>query len=249
MAADTCPCIGSIWMVKLETPKLHALWWSPACHRWSCPVCAETNKQAWADAVREGVRFYMAQGRWYFMTLTMSRKLKSFAYMVKVFHKCWGKFYARIHRLTSQFRYVLIPERGEKNHRFHVHLITSLDLTFKELKKIAVKSGFGWKVDASPLQSPQRAAWYCTKYLTKSLDDNEWPENFRRIRTSHKWPKTANLRDFDAESCWEWVGSRENAKRRLLELNDLMFVNIDIQTGEVLDKVNYNVVEATLTEK
>jgi len=234
-ALAVCPKIGRMWLVKEEPAKRRALWLSPACHNWSCPVCSEVNKENWVGDVVTGVSYYLAQGqRWYFMTLTMHRKLKTFDYQVKVFHRCWGKWYARIRRLTKTFRYVLIPERGEQG-RFHVHLITSLDLMPHELKEIAVASGLGWKVDTERLRHVNGAAYYCTKYLTKSLETPDWPDNFRRIRTSHKWPKTATSSGFDAQKGWERVGTPENSKLRIKALMRSGLVNIDVTTGEVLD--------------
>lgn len=242
--AALCPRVGRTWLLRLDYANMRALWLSPACHNWSCPVCSKSNRATWARTVRDGVRHYIAQGEaWYFVTLTMSGKLKTFDRQVAVFHKCWAKFYARVKRQIKALRYVLIPERGELG-RFHVHLITNMGLSKSDLKAIAVPSGLGWRVDTQPLKNPDRASFYCTKYLTKSIAETEWPKNLRRIRTSHKWPKKADLSDFEQEKGWTLVGGAEKAKKRALQLADALFVNVDVATGEILDSVPYTTIDS-----
>ena len=45
---------------------------------------------------------------------------------------------------------------------------------------------------------------YVTKYLSKSIEDLQWPRDFRRIRTSIRWPRFPPAPRAD-EELLEWT--------------------------------------------
>ena len=98
--------------------------YQPDCHMWSCSHCAHHNKRAWAARIGQGVEQYRNSGvdGWRFVTITMSKKLKTRSQCLYVWPKSWAKLSARMRREYKGIKYVLLPEL-HKDGRVHVHAI------------------------------------------------------------------------------------------------------------------------------
>lgn len=163
--------------------------YQPPCKCWDCPTCARVNMYQWAARIGDGYSQYMLEGvdGWRFVTITSHPKLKSKRTTLWVWPKAWAKLSTRMRRAYDGIRYVLIPEL-HKDGRLHIHMIASGGMTTLWLKTNAPRCGLGYMNEAEIISEVSRATWYVTKYLSKALDVSEWPRNFRRIRTSQKWP-------------------------------------------------------------
>jgi len=72
-----------------------------------------------------------------------------------------------------------------------MHAIASGGMSTRWLKDNARECGFGYKAESEEPLSVALSAFYCLKYITKSLTErNYWPKSLHRVRTSQKWPKT-----------------------------------------------------------
>ena len=166
--------------------------YQPDCHMWSCDHCAHQNKRTWSARIGQGIEKYQRQGLddWRFITITMSRKLKTRAQCLYTWPKCWSKLSARLRRKYKGVRYVLLPEL-HKDGRVHVHAIMSHGVGERWLKDNSAYSGLGFMAESDPMKRDNIyfSIWYVTKYIGKGLGVPDWPRNYRRIRTSQMWPE------------------------------------------------------------
>lgn len=155
----------------------------PGCHMWGCPYCGRVKQSQWAIRIATGVDFYKRHNidGWAFLTLTSNPKNKTRSQCLHVWPKAWAKFSSRLRRSYPGIRYVLLPEL-HKNGRVHVHALASHYVTSGWLRDNLYPTGLGYKKDIQSLSESALAAWYVTKYLSKSLDVTAWPRHFRRIR-------------------------------------------------------------------
>ena len=177
----------------------------PDCGLWSCPQCAQRNRLHWMHRIAEGVDVYMRAGeRWSFATLTANRKRSGFDKTLSDWRHHWPVLYRRIKRYVapSELHFVMMPER-HKNGRVHMHVLWSA--VFPGVKAYRKKTGetyfrsrwltdncngvgLGWIHDNRKIDNSMAAVSYVTKYLVKSTVTEDWPDNLRRVRTSHHWP-------------------------------------------------------------
>lgn len=198
---SVCTAKNRPFLVARNSEHLQAIIFRPRCKSWSCPACAEVNKSLWAIRAYQGARAIMDEGQTlYFLTLTSHEKLTA-NQALWVWPKAWAKLRDRMkYAAGGVFHYIMIPEKHESG-KLHVHAIESAGLGNTWVKKNARKSGMGYIDEEKRLRTPTGAAWYTTKYLTKSLEFNAWPAGFRRIRTSQSWPKMEKLPPPDG---WEF---------------------------------------------
>ena len=164
------------------------IFFRPRCKLWSCPACSEINKNLWSvKAFHAATVIEETHGKPDFLTLTSHEKLQAKASLF-VWPKAWSKLSQRARRKAADFQYLLIPEQ-HKNGRLHVHAIETSALGERWWKTNARECGLGYMAEEEEVRSPGGAAYYVVKYLTKSLETNVWPKNFRRVRTSQRWPK------------------------------------------------------------
>lgn len=172
--------------------------YQPRCKQWDCRYCASVNKSQWALKIGFGVGMYRSAGLkdWQFMTITSHEKLRTREATLAVWPRAWSKLSQRMRRVSTQMKYSLAPELHQDG-RLHVHLCINTPVKKRWLKDNARQCGLGYMVDIQELVNEITAAFYMTKYLTKSLDVTSWPPKFRRIRTSQKWPILPPDKDFD----------------------------------------------------
>lgn len=201
---------------------------------WSCPDCAEINKRRWVAITCEGIKYYQAQGQpdWHFVTITSAGYHKTFNATLLAFRKNWPKYYSRWKRASPNLHYVLLPEH-HKDGRLHVHALTSADLSTRWYKDNGAECGLGYMNDARPLESLAKAAFYVTKYVTKSLGVHAWPKSLHRVRTSSKWPKTPKL---ESAEQWEVVQFQEFPEK-LRNWEIMHWRVIDIKSGEIMNSL------------
>lgn len=176
-----------------ENAAIRTLYWSrPDCHLWSCADCAEINKKRWTAIVAHGIEVYQDQGvtDWRFVTITSHEKLKTFNQTLYVWREAWPKLSTRMRREFKGLKYVFLPEKHISG-RLHMHALASGGMSTRWLKDNARECGFGYKNESDEPLSIALSAFYCLKYITKSLTERSyWPKSLHRVRTSQKWPKT-----------------------------------------------------------
>lgn len=167
-----------------------ALFFKPRCKLWTCPACGEMNKRQWAVKTYQGASKLAANGHTVnFLTITMHERTRG-TYALKIWPKAWKKLRERASYQSGGFQYLIIPEQ-HKDGTMHVHAIETAGLGERWWKDNARACGLGYMADEEEIRTPEGAAWYVTKYLTKSISVLNWPKGFRRIRTSQSWPKSS----------------------------------------------------------
>jgi len=172
------------------------------CKMWSCEDCAENNKKLWAKKVAWGISEYWRQSLIaQFMTITNHEYVRG-ELSIKRWPDVWGKFSTRFRRAFDNPRYVQIPEK-HKDGTLHAHLVVATYYPISErwLKDNMRECGGGYMDTVVAIKSLNRAAYYVTKYLTKSLEEGEWVS--RRIRTSQHWPTLPQSEQLEN---WIYVG-------------------------------------------
>jgi len=216
-----CETVNRIFLAGEDTVHKTLYWSRPDCHLWSCPDCAEVNKARWTAIVAHGIEVYQAQGitDWRFVTITSHEKLKTFNQTLWVWRKAWPKLSTRMRRSFHGMKYVFLPEKHHDG-RLHMHALASGGMSTRWLKDNARQCGFGYKAESEQPMSVELAAFYCLKYITKSLTERAyWPKSLHRVRTSQQWPKTqieAFARDLEVSmkpiSASKWTDYYYNIK-------------------------------------
>jgi hypothetical protein len=86
-------------------------------------------------------------------------------------------------------KYVYLPEKHISG-RLHMHGLVTGGMSTRWLKDNARECGFGFKAQSEEPLSVILGAFYCLKYISKSLTERAyWPKSLHRVRTSQEWPK------------------------------------------------------------
>jgi len=201
-----CTAKNRPYMVAQDESKGKAIVFRPDCKCWGCKHCAEVNRLKWCYRVKKGVEQYENEGdKFWFVTLTTHREMRSFNKSLAVWRAAWDKLYHRMKRFNNRpMHYVLLPELAPETGRLHAHMIVNCsfgaeyertDKNGKDwykcrwMKDNPAECGLGYMNDVRPVNNAGLAAWYVSKYVGKSLGVNEWPEHFRRVRPSVGWPE------------------------------------------------------------
>ena len=227
-----CDTPKRVVMKGFSTNRGHWVLYQPTCKMWGCKPCAETKRAQWAMRINDGVGAYRLRSimGWKFITMTSHAKNKTMSQCIHVWPKAWAKLSARMRRKFPGIRYCLIPEL-HKDFRVHAHVIASGSMSHDWLKRNSATTGFGWKCDVKPLGN--RAAYYVVKYLTKAIDQPDWPKGLRRIRTSQKWPSLEDSSEFESEDInWQYYCTYE--AQYLYRLSAMLAYDLD-SLVDVLD--------------
>jgi len=104
-------------------------------------------------------------------------------------------------------RYVLLPEQ-HLDGRLHIHALASNGVENRWLKNNARACGLGFMNESDLIENHKDAIPYMVKYLDKAIADENWPNRFRRVRTSQKWPKLEDQEAFDREDIgWHYLST------------------------------------------
>jgi len=185
--------------------------YQPACKSWQCPECAKVKRAEWRERIGLGIKQYHSQGvcDWSFVLLTSNRKWKTQEVCIERWPDAWKKLSTRIKREYGNVHYAALPELHESG-LLHMHLIighwsdapkgrAKWGKIARWYKKNAAECGLGWFANSKPCCDYLAAARYATKYMTKSMVLNGWPENLRRVRVSAGWPEVCH-----GESAYDW---------------------------------------------
>lgn len=180
-----------------------AVLFHPRCGLWSCPECAQINKEMWTwRASSGGLVLFQELGAIEFLTLTSHEKLSAAA-SVDVWPDAWKKLAERARYHGGEFQYFAVPER-HKTGRLHVHAIiaTEAQLPKRFWKNAARACGMGYQADLQEVLHVGGVGGYVGKYLAKTLQYSHWKKGFRRVRTSQGWPKLPTLPKAEG---WDFV--------------------------------------------
>lgn len=169
---------------------------------WSCPECGETNASAWRDRVLYGVLMYMTERgiEFRFVTLTLGGNNRTRLNSIQAWREVWPRLYARHYRKHGARPYVLIPEM-HRNGVVHLHAIIATDEKQRWWKDNCYAVGGGYMAKSIAIDQPSNILVYMAKYMTKNNAVKRWPDNYRRVRTSHDWPSPPEP-EWHAELDW-----------------------------------------------
>jgi hypothetical protein len=158
------------------------------CKMWSCPYCASVNQKLWtARAYNAGEKFIERGQPVTFITLTSHEKLTA-KQSWYVWPKAWKKLHARAKYRDGKAEYCMVPEQHEDG-RIHVHMISTWSLSQGWWKDNGRECGLGFMAEEEFARTAGGVAHYVSKYVGKQLGAIIWPKGFRRVRTSHDFPK------------------------------------------------------------
>jgi hypothetical protein len=164
----------------------------PDCGCWDCPHCAEILVRKHRFRAVHGLQVLSEGGASSdFVTITSHEKLDH-QKSLDVLPKAWKKLRERMNYSAGKSEYLLIPEFHKKG-RVHFHMLTTAQLPGRWWKNNARECGFGFMSDAQEVKALGGVANYVSKYLTKMLQSPNLPEHFRRVRTSHGFPKLPDM--------------------------------------------------------
>ncbi len=175
-------------ILALNTEKKLVIFFRPRCKLWSCPYCADINRRLWTARAYHAAEVWHDQGKELdFVTLTSHEKLTA-KQSWYVWPKAWKKLLARAKYYSKQAEFALVPEQHQDG-RIHVHMVATFGLTQAWWKTNGRECGLGYMAEEELVKSPAAAASYVHKYINKQLGAVVWPKGFRRVRTSHQFPK------------------------------------------------------------
>lgn len=196
-APTFCSTPNRPYLRAINHNEKRAVFFRPRCKLWSCPYCAEVNKNLWTARAYHGAEVLAdSDGKSQsnvitFLTLTSHGNLgpqKS----IEVFSSAWNVLRGRARRKVPQGQYLLVPER-HKDGRLHAHAVTTFNLGQRFWKDASAEVGLGYMAEEEIARTPGGAAFYVSKYLSKALAVTDWPAYWRRVRTSQRWPKLPPL--------------------------------------------------------
>jgi len=186
--APYCQTKGRPYLKGINETEKKAVFFRPRCKLWTCPTCADINKKLWAVKAYHAVEILSGSSPSVnFLTITSHEKLSAAASLA-VWPKAWSKLSQRARRRSADFQFLLVPEQ-HKDGRLHIHAIETAGLGSRWWKDHARACGLGYMAEEDDIRGAAGAAYYVTKYLSKSLAADVWPKGFRRVRTSQRWPK------------------------------------------------------------
>jgi hypothetical protein len=88
---------------------------------------------------------------------------------------CWNRLRLSLSRLSERSLTYIGAVETQKRGVLHRHLVINLDrpLLPGEVQALAMVAGYGCVHDLQPIASASKAAWYISKYVTKSSGDRE----------------------------------------------------------------------------
>jgi len=189
------------------------------CKKWSCPVCAPINAYRWAIEVANGVRAMYCAGQIpKFVTITQPGSVRTAEYAYSILHNQWDKFRnrwqywaAKQHeRWEWKFNVTLnaptpvryrdetptlyaafVEGQSRRAGMPHFHIIATDVPNVETMRRWCVASGLGYQCDIQTVSGNSGAAWYVSKYSTKSSDAKIMPVGFHRVRLSQDFPRIA----------------------------------------------------------
>lgn len=151
---------------------------------------------------------------------------------------CWNRLRLALSRLSQGSLTYIGSVEVQARGALHRHLVVNLDrpLLPEEVQALAMVAGYGCVFDLQPIRSAGKAAWYISKYVTKSAGDRKgvpWiadvvDQETGEVRRLHT---RATFRTWSSAQSWGYTlkGLREIARaqaqaraRYLLELREAL---------------------------
>lgn len=189
------------------------------CKQWDCPSCAARKVLQIQFRIANGVQEIIENGQSiYFATFTLNGHTKPTKRNMRYFGKAWNSFNLVAKRWCYEhgldYCYALIPEASPTN-QLHAHaFITSLAHKTRWNDELR-HAGLGWSNDFRELDTPGLAAWYATKYMSKSLAGYDFPPRTRKVRYSKNFPKPPDKR---SGLRWEIHNQSDWRKERAIDI-------------------------------
>lgn len=211
------------------------------CNSWTCSRCGLMRASTEYHRIRAGVQILnnMSVPIW-FVTLTAPGAGTSVSDAEESWYNGTMK---TLNALRNQYKraggddwyYAAVTERQRRGHPHAHYMLTAVpaDVALAEpgarlrdgrinqqrtlqsdwLSDRCERNGLGTVFDMQAVTEPSQVAAYISKYLFKSLLDQQWPKNWRRVRYSRSWYKP------DAKSAdeaiallganqWDYLGSQ-----------------------------------------
>lgn len=220
-------CQRGIWL-KRESDNQITLMKAP-CKKWSCPICGEINTGRWRTRLQHGFR--VLGGDWQFVTFTAHENWRGRDASIKNIRRNSDKLWKRYQRMARKrygrtFHYARVFEPHQDG-SLHVHAFINADYRLYQyqnmrasksenrparktplkprrwLKNNARYCGMGFQSDVQKISNPAKATYYITKYISKNLNSNQFPDGTRRIQTSTEFPKPDWWDRDDSGDSWQ----------------------------------------------
>lgn len=214
------------------------------CGKWSCPVCAPLNALREAIRCANGIGALRSEGvTGSFITLTQPPSVKTASFAYSILPKQWNTLRMKWTRWANErglpFDYAAFVEGQSRRAGMpHFHIIGTFAPSKETLRQWAVQSGLGYQVDRQELGASNGAAWYVSKYSTKSSDAAFMPKGFRRVRYSEDFPKMKFRTD---ETTHEAIVKRPKESVDLWAFRASVQLHIDI--SQIVERA-YNLLDA-----
>lgn len=182
------------------------------CKLWSCPYCGKVNAHQHWIRILNGLNELQNRGQIIsFVTLTSHEKLKTPELCLAVWRNAWRKLRARlqrIHEASSDYDmvYVIVTEK-HKDGRLHWHMLNNVACKSRWYKDNGRECGLGYQSKSIRLNNAIQGTNYCTKYLTKSIQENDYPRKMRRIVYSESFP---DKRVPDKQFSWQVLEAKDS---------------------------------------
>lgn len=185
-----CETKNRPYIIAYNTQVLSGFVYQPRCGKWTCPYCADLNRDDWSQTAVYGMTHFPPESPTLkFVTIT-SRGYISPARSLVIFKVAWPKLIKRIaYNQSTKPEYMLIPEH-HKSGVLHAHFLITADHHSNHWwHDQAFYSGMGYQAKEKNVRDPVEAGHYVAKELTKQLFGKPWPRGFRRVRLSLLWPR------------------------------------------------------------
>lgn len=159
------------------------------CDTWACGLCGP-KRAAWLK--REVHKALFGYRLKYFWTLTVSTRRCTAAESFKVITAAWNTLRTNLKRDYGPFSYIWVMEATQQGYA-HLHLLTSLDITQKELKRRWYHATGGSHQAKADRMATDRASNYLTKYLAKESHERRKQGN-DTLWHRHAYGKSRDVR-------------------------------------------------------
>jgi len=220
------------------------------CKQWSCPVCADKNRQVWQEFLSGMLP--IVSDTWYLVTLTAHSRLRSAQRSLENIRKNIDRLVKRIRRVFGKVEYVRVYEPHPSSKAIHAHLVCSgltdyvaiganskhvpcaVGVVSRDiragfhsvgtwLKDTAQALTMGYQADVRKVDNPARAVRYVVKYLTKAQSLIA-VKHLRHVQT------TRRIGSPGTETTEDWTVAQV-MREGDLNVGDSI---IDLNTGEVI---------------
>jgi hypothetical protein len=155
---------------------------------YSCDTCADKIRRLHQLRI---IEYFKSVEDATFVTVTSHEKMRGFAASKKCLQEGMAKLFERLRRKNGTRHYVLIHEAHPSDGvSLHAHMLYQGVIEETWLKDNARECGMGFMGKCEQLRDPASAGKYVSKYISKSLADDEiFPKRFKRVRYSVRFPQ------------------------------------------------------------